>query len=1119
MNVSTRARAKTADSVAKESRQQQQRRESSASQPQSNPQSDATVDMSEHNGDENSNIKEDVERPSVASATTAVAPDTPTNNNDDDDDDEPSFINIPAQNIRQFKEAVVNTSRLLKVFGDQEKELAKSKAEIARCNDEIKRLGTVYQGLQRDLDNRSRELTKANAETENAKSLLVLREEELSRVRGLKEDLETQVSDLRQAQSGAEQIKSASAAAAASSLSSGVVASAQPVKSPNAPLLEEIERLKSELEAKEGTIKSLRISRDGIRSSTRAEVISIQARYAREQAELIERQEREMAQHRQSLAGKEAELEQEQDRLMQLEMDLNIRSTQLEDQAAELKTSLEAMTDKYEASQKDLKALEDAQKSRTAESRTEIARLGRAAKKDEKRIADLEAALERAKTQAKENARQKTKPRPKSTATAAEAVSAATEDVAEMSLEELREEVAGLRVDAVHKDETIRKLGVMVEELERKQNPEGRKPRGRVAVLQAELDELRAELELREKKIDALETALKFSQDGASDSEKPADPAAAIAQLDLKIISLEALLREKDEKVAGLERELTEAKEAVNERPMRLRHATGAASTLSPTRSTTSRLSSPASAGTKAAGSSGILPQQRAQPQADKAAGLLRGDRSSVAAAQGRSGRMASQAGRLGRVLDQGQGDESLYIEVATLRAKVEKMQQERAALQELVTEQQVKIRQLRNGGVMAAGEGTGGALARSKQQQAELIQSPTPVQTQPRTTAFMDTAKAATAVRKKRDLLPLVTLDEIEQEGVVASKRQKQSAASGQGGKRAVSRSHSAVSVGGPDAQQGEAAGKQTSGSDEPDINSMERLLRNRRIGSVNRTKRFFLLLQKSPQLFNQKLLEIPWSIEELDKTEAQQLLMALVATNAAQPGSDIRLVASQDSITVPSEHGKKLAGLYPSEAEISASIWTLCFKYSRGEFFGGLMKLLAQSIVSPPSGFSVVATCSLTRVFAALGVLSGDIQRVRVMLCDLLMEAVDSAHTLPVLSNALSVWPAALSEPSEGKDSEAGARASLRLVVRVVQAIAAGIHDLYSEERSKEEADALYQVMVDQCGWRMPRDAEFADRILVEVNDTLRGLDSSSSDYAVVLCAFNLLSPYVSEAASAIS
>ncbi|KAJ1806424.1 hypothetical protein LPJ56_005132, partial [Coemansia sp. RSA 2599] len=83
---------------------------------------------------------------------------------------------------------------------------------------------------------------------------------------------------------------------------------------------------------------------------------------------------------------------------------------------------------------------------------------------------------------------------------------------------------------------------------------------------------------------------------------------------------------------------------------------------------------------------------------------------------------------------------------------------------------------------------------------------------------------------------------------------------------------------------------------------------------------------------------------------------------------------------------------------------------------------------------------------------------------------------------------------------------------------AIAAGIHDLYSEERDKEEADALYQVMVDRCGWRMPRDAEFADKILVEVNETLRGLDSSSSNYAVVLCAYNLLSPYVSETAGVV-
>ncbi|KAJ1644782.1 hypothetical protein LPJ64_003584 [Coemansia asiatica] len=1115
MNVSTRARAKTADSVAKQSsqQQQQQRRESSASQPQSNPQSDATVDISEPNNEEPNDIKEDLEQPTVISATTAVAPNTPTN-------EENSAISIPAQNIRQFKEAVVNTSRLLKVFGDQEKELAKSKAEIQRCNEEIKRFGGVYQNLQRDLDNRTRELAKANAETENAKSLLVLREDELSRVRGLKEDLEAQVSDLRQAQSGADQLKSPSTsavAAASSSLLSGAaaVSLAQPAKSPNAPLLEEIERLKGELEAKEGTIKSLRISRDGIRSSTRAEVISIQARYAREQAELIKHQEREMAQHRQSLASKEAELEQEQERLMQMEMDLNMRSTQLEDQAAELKTNLDAMTSKYEISQKSLKNLEETQKARIAESKAEVARLSRAAKKDEKRIADLEAALERAKANAKEAAKQKAKARPKSTATAAEAVSAATEDVAEMTMDELREEVAALRVDAVHKDETIRKLGVMVEELERKQNPEGRKPRGRVAVLQAEVDELRTELELRDKKIDALETALKISQGDADDDvEKPVDPAAVIAQLDLKVISLEASLKEKGESIAELERELAEAKEAANERPMRLRHAAGVSSALSPTRAASaSRLSSPMSGKSNGTDTADGLLQQKAQLYTDKkTAGFLRaGDRGSVAAtaaARGRGGRIASQAGRVRHVVDSGLGDESLYIEVASLRAKVDKMQQERAALQELVTEQQVKIRQLRSGGgtgTAATGESISGRPVKSKQQ---------PQQHQEQQQDQMEMP-----MRKRRDLLMSETPDEVEQEGImVASKRLKQSTAlGGQGGKRTISRPHSALpsSNGIFGTQQAEAAQKSSS-ADEPDISSMERLLRNKRINSVNRTKRFFLLLQKSPQIFNQKLLEIPWSIDELDKVEAQQLLMALVATNAAQPGSDIRLVASQRETSIPCEKaGRKLIGLYPSEAEIVASIWTLCFKYSRGEFFNELMKLLAQNIVSPPPGFSVVATCSLVRVFAALSVLAGDIQRVRVMLCDLLMEAVDSAHTLPALSNALSVWPAALSEVLETQE-EAGARSSLRLVVRVVQAIAAGIHDLYSEERNKEEADALYQVMVDRCGWRMPGDAEFADKILVEVKETLQALDSDSSDYAVVLCAYNLLSPYVSEAAS---
>ncbi|KAJ2385479.1 hypothetical protein GGI05_004689 [Coemansia sp. RSA 2603] len=296
-----------------------------------------------------------------------------------------------------------------------------------------------------------------------------------------------------------------------------------------------------------------------------------------------------------------------------------------------------------------------------------------------------------------------------------------------------------------------------------------------------------------------------------------------------------------------------------------------------------------------------------------------------------------------------------------------------------------------------------------------------------------------------------------------------------------------------------------------------MERLLRDRRISSVNRTKRFFVLLQKSPHVFSQKLLAMFDGVLALDAIETRQMLMSLVATAAVQPESEVRLIASTVDVEHPIEPGNKLTGLYQVEADIAVSLWALCFKNSLGSFYAELMKLLAQNIVAPPDGYSVVATCSLARVFTALGFLSDDIQRVRVMLCDLLMDAVDSTHTLPVLSSALAVWPAALAMPAESvegeADVEAGARASLRLVVRVVQAIAAGIHDLYAEEQNKKEADSLYQFMVDRCGWRAPSDAEFADKILVEVTKTMHNLDHESKNYAVVMCAYNLLSPYISE------
>ncbi|KAJ1725602.1 hypothetical protein LPJ53_000272 [Coemansia erecta] len=1071
MNVSTRARAKTADSATRRtsSQSRSQRRELNASQPPSNTYSDETLDNADST-EQQANEHEEEHDTHMETPVTAVAPDT---------QEASDIISIPTQNIRQFKEAVVNTSKLLKVFGEQEKELAKAKAEIAKCTDEIKRMSTVYQGLQRDFDGRTRELARANAETENAKSLLALREGELTRTRGLKEDLEAKVNEMQSATPAVEQLA--------------------PPKSPNAGLMEEIERLKGEIEVKDGTIKSLRISRDGIRSSTRAEVISIQARYAREQSELIERQEREMAQHRSSLVKKETELETEQERLMQLEMDLSMRSTQLEDQAAELRASLDTMTAKYDATRKDLKALEDQNKGRSADSRSEIAKLTRASRRDEKRISDLEAALERAKSQAKENARQKPKPRPKSTSTAAEAVLAATEDVEEMDMEELREEVRQLRVDAVHKDETIRKLGVLNEELERKQNPEGRRSRGKAAALQAEIDELQSELAIRDRKIETLEGALHISQEDTDGMSKDANPAAAIAQLELKLLSLEATLKEKDSRLDELERQLAAAKEAANERPMRLRHAV-------------------AGQGVAAAGTSGERSTVAAKQPTSPLSGSARSDR--LAAAAARSSAASRQSTRVSSYMpDNSNSNEALYAEVAGLRARVEKMQQERLALQELVTEQQVRIRQLRTSDV------PGSTSAMANNVASSVVQQPLPIsqQKQPsQPSPLLPAAPAMSALaQRKRAQEPPTIVDEIEQAGIIVAKRAKQGAQpSNDSNVRGAAFEKATDAATTQRTKTGAAPASNGATTTELNIESMERLLRDRRISSINRTRRFFVLLQKSPRIFSQKLLAMLDGVLALDAIETRMMLMSLVATTAVQPESDVQLVASTVDVEHPIEPGKKLTGLYQVEADIAISLWALCFKNSLGGFFAELMRLLAQNIVAPPDGYSVVATCSLARVFAALGFLSNDIQRVRVMLCDLLMDAVDSAHTLPVLSSALAVWPAALAMPAEHvegeSDVEAGARVSLRLIVRVVQAIASGIHDLYAEEQDKAEADSLYQIMVDRCGWRAPGDAEFADKILVEVTETLHSLDHGSKNYAIVMCAYNLLSPYISEEAA---
>ncbi|KAJ1872626.1 hypothetical protein LPJ55_002926 [Coemansia sp. RSA 990] len=971
------------------------------------------------------------ETPSEAEATSIAdqtenskAPSQQTNTPADDES-----ISIPAQNIRHFKEQVVNTSRLLKVFSDQEKELAKAKAELAKHSDEAKRMHTAYQNLQRETDTRARELAKANAETENARSLLVLREEELSRVRGLKEDLEARIAELSQA--------------------APVVEQATPPRSPNVTLVEEIERLKRELEAKEGSLKSLRISRDAIRSTTKAEIMSIQAKYAREQKEMVQRQEREMADHRASLAGKESELEQQQERLMQLEMDLSMRETQMEDQVAEFKARADDAAKSLLDAQQTIKKLEEQAKSRNSEQRAEINKLNRELKKTEKQNADLSAALKRAQdgAKARESSRARSKQRPRSTATAAEAIQVATEDVAEMEIEELRSEVKTLRVDSVHQEETIRRYRVMLEEIERKQNPEGRRPRARVGALEKEVEKLKAGVEERDRQIAVLKESLNLGNpEPSEDAAEPTAPSLAskrLADLNLKVLSLEATIKEREQSISALESELKEAKEAANDRHMRLRHSHTPNQAQAP--GTTSWSA-------ESAGASGSRHSLRSASPADTS-----------------------------RCKDH-------YAEIASLRASSDKLKQEKAALQELVTEQQVKIRQLRTGEPMAP------------------IATPTPIQRKrPQQSAASDDSSLAPA-------------------SVALPKRPKYVAPSSSTRKPAATPSKKAtVAASTKRTQPASSAAMDSSQAAGPE-KALKEIVSNRRILGTTRAKRCFGLITGSPLELHSMLARSDDKVLPTDTARFAELLIAQINADADSTAGlfpcKVPLDTPDEKAVQSSQAAAKLKqlvpeiglGLYKQEALLAMSVWTLVVKSEQATFYGELMHMIAQELVKQISAPSAAA-CSLARMFVTLCLLAADIQRVRVFLCDLLMDAVDSSHTLPVLANMLALWPKALQMPpaqdSDGAEPEM--RQSFELMVRVFQAIAAGIHDLYKEERSVEEADALYAVMVERCGWRRPEDAEFADKLMVEVKSTLGSLDSSSRGYPVVMAAFNLLSPYM--------
>ncbi|KAJ1998288.1 hypothetical protein GGI04_005070, partial [Coemansia thaxteri] len=314
---------------------------------------------------------------------------------------------------------------------------------------------------------------------------------------------------------------------------------------------------------------------------------------------------------------------------------------------------------------------------------------------------------------------------------------------------------------------------------------------------------------------------------------------------------------------------------------------------------------------------------------------------------------------------------------------------------------------------------------------------------------------------------------------------------------------------------QSRQAVVRQSDSSGDSATEAIERLLRDKRISSVNRTKRLLKFIQISPQNLHAALLAMPDDMPAIDFVEFFRALppILLSLASASKPGTpaSTRVLPCSAPSSALACADRLPHGLYDNEASMTMSLWVLCVKNGREAFFSDLMRMLAMLIVAPPSDIALPAVCSLARIFSAISLLATDIQRVRVLLCDIFMDAVDGLHTLPVLANTLAVWPDVLAMPPSNSPAPASAQAlSLGLVIRAFQAVASGFHDVYAEARGKDEADALYSVMVDRCAWRPPCDAEFADRLLVEVGEVLQQLDQASPAYSIALCARSVLAPY---------
>ncbi|KAJ1674568.1 hypothetical protein EV182_003014, partial [Spiromyces aspiralis] len=244
-----------------------------------------------------------------------------------------------------------------------------------------------------------------------------------------------------------------------------------------------------------------------------------------------------------------------------------------------------------------------------------------------------------------------------------------------------------------------------------------------------------------------------------------------------------------------------------------------------------------------------------------------------------------------------------------------------------------------------------------------------------------------------------------------------------------------------------------------------------------------------------------------QLQQQQQQQDRAELVPHHLIDPNSpeDTDTDSALPGVVVTASPPRGIPGI---ERDMALSLWNCAFKQGKADWVESVIKVIGKRVIINPEKSNLDIPCALVRIFAAFCLLSRDILRARVFCVDLLTEAVDRPHVLPVMANIAAVWPEVLSK--NYNDNDDGMNRDNDLFLAALESIMAGIRELYAESHDQQQANDLYQVFVNKCGWTQPDQAEFIDIVYQRIKTQLEANTGPDVDALSNKIALNLVKTY---------